>query len=87
MFNMCHLMYTSPRVLCRIDVGISVPGVAAARQLEVLKYEPMMVEALLEEYEVPFNVIEVPLEDLPLHMNDEGIITEVLCKWRFQRGK
>ena len=59
---------------------------AASRQLEVLKYDPMMVEALLEEYEVPFNVIEVPLDDLPLHMNDDGIITTIICKWRFERG-
>ena len=60
--------------------------IAAARQLEVLRYDPMMVEALLGEYEVPLQVLEVPLDELPLHINDEGILTQTLAKWRFEKG-
>jgi len=56
--------------------------IAAARQLEVLRYDPMMVEALLEEYEVPMQA----LEDLPAHINDDDeILTQTIVRWRLER--
>ena len=60
--------------------------VAAARQLDAVRCEPMVVEALLEEYEVPLQVLEVPLEELPLYINDDGILTQTIAKWRFDQG-
>jgi hypothetical protein len=60
--------------------------VAAARQLEALRYNPMMVEALLEEYEVPMQVLEVSLLELPLHVNDPRVLSQTIVKWRFERG-
>lgn len=38
---------------------------AVARQIEALGYSPMLIESLLEEYEVPYDLMSAPLENLP----------------------
>ena len=57
-----------------------------ARQLEAIRYNPLLLLDILEEYDVPFSVLEIPLEELPMHINNQGILTKVICEWRFEKG-
>ena len=52
------------------------------RQMEAIRYSPLLFESILEDYEVNFSVMEVPLEEVPLHINDSGIISRAIVKWR-----
>ena len=59
---------------------------ALARQIEVLHFNPMLFDSLLEEYDVQAGPMDKPLEDLPLHINDCGVISQAVVRWRLQRG-
>lgn len=52
------------------------------RQIEAIGYNPLLFESLLEEYEVSYSLMEVPIEDVPRHINDAGIISKTLVEWR-----
>lgn len=52
------------------------------RQLEAIRFNPILFESILEEYEVNYSLMEEPLENVPLHINDAGIISKTLIKWR-----
>ena len=56
------------------------------RQMEAIKYNPILFESILEEYSVDYSVMEVPLDDVPLHINDSGILSVTLVKWRCTNG-
>lgn len=55
---------------------------ATAKQLQAIRYNPLLLESILEEYDVPYEILEVPLEDLPLHINDPKPLSQAICKWR-----
>jgi len=59
---------------------------ALARQIEVLHYNPMLFEDLIEQYDIQAGPLDEPLEDLPLHINDCGVVSQAVVKWRLQRG-
>jgi len=52
------------------------------RQFEAIRFNPILFESILEEYEVNYSLMEEPLEDIPLHINDGGIVSKTLVKWR-----
>jgi len=52
------------------------------RQLEAIRFNPILFESILEEYEVNYSLMEEPLENVPLHINDAGIISKTLIRWR-----
>jgi hypothetical protein len=55
---------------------------AAAKQLQAIGYSPLLLETILEEYDVPYSILEVPLDDLPLHINDPDPLAKAICRWR-----
>ena len=59
---------------------------AVARQIEVLHYNPMLFDSLLEEYEIQAGPLDQPLDQLPLHINDCGAVSQAVVRWRLQRG-
>jgi len=56
------------------------------RQLEAIRYNPMLFQTILEEYEVDFQLMEEPLEKVALHINDAGILSKTLVQWRCTNG-
>lgn len=60
--------------------------VALARQVEALRYNPMLFADLLEQYDVEAGPMDQPLDQLPLHINDCGVISQAVVRWRLQRG-
>jgi hypothetical protein len=61
--------------------------IAFRRQLEAIRYSPLLFQGLLETYEVDYALMEEPLEQLPLHINDAGLLSKILVKWRLTEGK
>lgn len=59
---------------------------STARQLEVLMYDPMLVETYLDQYDVPMDILRLPLKEMPLHVNADNIIVSTIVKWRFSQG-
>ena len=55
------------------------------RLLRDIRHDPLLFEGLLEHYEMGVTT-EVSFEDLLLHLNDEGILTQLIMKWRLERG-
>ena len=56
------------------------------KQLDAIRYNPLLFQSILEEYDVDFKVMEVPTEELVLHINHGGIVTKAICRWRFNKG-
>jgi len=56
------------------------------KQLDVIKYNPLLFQTILEEYEVDFKVMDCPTDELVLHINHGGVVTKAICRWRFQKG-
>ena len=52
------------------------------RQLEAIRFNPLLFESLMEEYDVNYSLMEKPLEDVALHINDAGIISKTIVQWR-----
>lgn len=52
------------------------------RQLEAIRYSPLLFQSLLENYDVNFSLMEEPLNKVALHINDAGIISKTLVQWR-----
>lgn len=57
------------------------------RQLEAIRFNPRLFEDLLETYEVDYNLMELPLDQVALHINDAGILSKALVQWRCTNGK
>lgn len=53
-----------------------------ARQIEVLGYSPLLFQTLLENYDLNIGSLEGPLENVPLHVNDEDPVSLAVVKWR-----
>ena len=56
------------------------------RLLEALKYNPLLVTDAAEDYDIA-DALSVELEDVPLHINDAGILSKVVVQWRLEIGK
>lgn len=64
----------------------SVEILQVARQLEVIRYNPLLFQTILEEYDVPFQILEEPLETVALHINDAGALSKAIVEWRCSNG-
>lgn len=60
----------------------SVELLQVARQLDAIYYNPLLFQTILEEYDVPFSILEEPLEEVALHINDAGAISKAIVQWR-----
>jgi len=56
------------------------------RQLEALRYNPLLVTDLFEQYDLPSKCIGAPLEEVPLHINDSDLLSQAIVRWRCNRG-
>ena len=57
-----------------------------ARQIEVLDYNPLLFSSLLEEYDLQVGPLDTPLENVPLHVNDESPVAQAIVTWRLSKG-
>lgn len=51
------------------------------RAIEAIYFNPLLFNDMFEQYDLG-DILSYPLEDLPLHINDQGMISETLVKWR-----
>jgi hypothetical protein len=56
------------------------------KQLDVIKYSPLLLQSMLEMYDVDYVVLECPIDEMVLHMNHGGVVVKAICKWRFNKG-
>jgi hypothetical protein len=56
------------------------------RQLEAIRFNPLLFKTLLKDYEVEYSLMDEPLKKVALHINDAGIISRVLVQWRCTNG-
>jgi len=56
------------------------------RQLEAIRFNPLLFKTILKNYEVSYSLMEEPLKKVALHINDAGIISKVLVQWRCTNG-
>jgi len=57
-----------------------------ARQIEVIDYNPVLFESILESYDLHVGSLEGPIENAPLHMNDESAVEQAVVKWRLENA-
>lgn len=57
------------------------------RQLEAIRYNPLLFKSLLKRYDVSFSLMEEPLKKVALHINDAGAVSKALIQWRLTNGK
>jgi hypothetical protein len=55
------------------------------RLLQPIHYNPLIFQDSMREYEYSEILDEMPLDELPLHINDHGLLSEVLVKWRLTK--
>lgn len=56
------------------------------KQIEVIRYNPLIFQSILEEYDLPYSLMEDPLEMIALRINDAGILSKALIQWRLTNG-
>jgi len=52
------------------------------RQLEAIRFNPLLFKSLLKSYEVDYALMDEPLKKVALHINDAGVISRTLVQWR-----
>lgn len=57
-----------------------------SRQLEAIRYNGMLFQSILENYDVDYDLMVEPLERLPLRISDAGVLSKVLVKWRLSNN-
>lgn len=55
--------------------------------LDAMYFNAMLFESFVTQYAANKYLLEEDLEQLPLHINDNGILSEVIVKWRLENGK
>jgi hypothetical protein len=56
------------------------------KQIEVIYYNPLIFQSILEEYDLPYSLMEDPLEMIALRINDAGALSKALIQWRLTNG-
>ena len=51
------------------------------------RYNSLLFEDYIKRYTARDYLIGKDLKQLPLHINDEGLLSKVIIKWRLQRNK
>lgn len=62
------------------------PLMDLARQLDAIYYNELIFADILKEYSVSYQLMEESLDDMPLHINDAGILSRELVSWRLSEG-
>lgn len=57
------------------------------RQLEAIRYNHLLFKSILKKYKVDYALMDAPLNNIPLHINDAGIISKTLVQWRCSNKK
>jgi hypothetical protein len=57
-----------------------------SRQLDVIDYNPLLLSGILEDYDIHCGSLEEPLEEMPLHINDEDIVSVTIAFWRLENN-
>lgn len=57
------------------------------KQLEVIHYNPLLFMDIIKRYDVDYDLMGLPLEELPLHINDPAIVAKTIVHWRLDNGK
>ena len=57
------------------------------RILLSMRYNPMVFESYIQDYSSRDYLLSKDLGQLPLHINDEGLLSQIIVKWRLQRKK
>jgi hypothetical protein len=56
------------------------------RQIQILDYDPVLFESMLEDYDLNVGPLDKPLEEVPLYMNDEDPVAIAIVKWRLENA-
>jgi hypothetical protein len=49
-------------------------------------YDPILFAAMLENYDLKIGSLDQPLDNVPLHMNDEDPVSIAVVKWRLSNA-
>lgn len=60
---------------------------ALVRQLEAIRFNPLLFKSILKKYKVGYALMEVPLKRVALHINDAGALSKALVTWRCSNAK
>lgn len=69
------------------DGALEVDLTSLKRQIEVIRYNPLVFESILEQYDVNYDILGTPMEDVPKYVADDRPLVKYLMKWRCERGK
>jgi hypothetical protein len=50
-------------------------------------YNAMLFESFITGHSANDYIMSKDMQQLPLHMNDDGLVSQVIVKWRLQRNK
>jgi len=57
------------------------------RQIIAMYYNAMVFESYVMSYAAGKYLLENDLSQLPLHINDDGLVSRAIVKWRLERNK
>jgi hypothetical protein len=57
------------------------------RQIEAIRFNPLLFKTLLNNFKVDYTLMKEPLNRLPLHINDAGVLSKVLVEWRLSNAR
>jgi len=57
------------------------------RIIITMQYNAMVFESYIQGHTSRDYLLSKDLQQLPLHLNDEGLVSKVIIKWRLQRNK
>lgn len=60
---------------------------ALCRIILTLRYNAMVFESFIQGNSAQDYLLSKDLDSLPLHINDAGLVSQVIIKWRLQRNK
>lgn len=63
------------------------PVTKLVKQIQAIRYNPLLFSDICKYYEVDYLLMGCPTEELPLHINDKGYLSQILIKWRLSHAK
>lgn len=69
------------------DIEIKESCEKLMRQIEVIRYNPLVFKSILSKYKIDSGILEAPLKQLPLLISNKDPMSKVLIKWRFSKPK
>jgi hypothetical protein len=57
------------------------------RIIITMRYNAMVFESFVQSHSAKEYILSKDLTQLPLHLNDEGLLSQIIIKWRLQRSK